>query len=150
MNCPCQSGENYDLCCGRFISHQALAENALLLMRSRFSAYALNELDYLRETWHQQYRPLNLQIDDGIKWLNLIIIDYSSQDIHAEVEFEALMLVNQKVEVLHEKSQFLLENGQWLYTTGEMMQPLTQPFKPGRNDSCPCNSGLKFKRCCGK
>jgi uncharacterized protein len=22
--------------------------------------------------------------------------------------------------------------------------------KPGRNDSCPCGSGLKYKRCCGK
>jgi uncharacterized protein len=22
--------------------------------------------------------------------------------------------------------------------------------RPGRNDSCPCGSGLKFKRCCGR
>ncbi|MBU2644703.1 SEC-C domain-containing protein [bacterium] len=21
--------------------------------------------------------------------------------------------------------------------------------KPGRNDSCPCGSGLKYKKCCG-
>jgi uncharacterized protein len=24
------------------------------------------------------------------------------------------------------------------------------PKKPGRNDPCPCGSGLKYKRCCGK
>ena len=22
--------------------------------------------------------------------------------------------------------------------------------KPGRNDPCPCGSGLKYKKCCGK
>lgn len=27
-------------------------------------------------------------------------------------------------------------------------QPL--PASPGRNDSCPCGSGSKFKRCCGQ
>ncbi|HPX51628.1 MAG TPA: SEC-C metal-binding domain-containing protein [Deltaproteobacteria bacterium] len=22
--------------------------------------------------------------------------------------------------------------------------------KPGRNDPCPCGSGIKYKKCCGK
>ena len=26
----------------------------------------------------------------------------------------------------------------------------TAQKKPGRNDPCPCGSGLKFKRCCGR
>ena len=25
-----------------------------------------------------------------------------------------------------------------------------KPIKVGRNDSCPCNSGRKYKKCCGK
>ena len=29
-------------------------------------------------------------------------------------------------------------------------QPQPEHGKPGRNDPCPCGSGLKFKRCCGK
>jgi len=30
-------------------------------------------------------------------------------------------------------------------------RPLINPFRHvGRNDPCPCGSGLKFKRCCGK
>ena len=150
MNCPCQSGKNYDLCCGRFISHQTVAENAQQLMRSRFSAYALNKLDYLVESWHQDYRPEYLQIDPGIKWLGLDIINYATQGDDATVEFEALLLVDQKVDAMHEKSQFVREQGRWLYATGEMMLPLTKPFEPGRNTNCPCGSGLKFKRCCGK
>ena len=150
MNCPCQSGETYDLCCARFISHQKVAENALQLMRSRYTAYALNKLDYLIESWHQNYRPGELQLDDNIKWLNLEIIQTSTHGDGAMVEFEALLLVDGKVDSLREKSQFVLQQGHWLYTTGEMMSPSRQTYKPGRNESCPCGSGFKFKRCCGK
>lgn len=29
-------------------------------------------------------------------------------------------------------------------------QPRSNPYRDvGRNDPCPCRSGLKFKRCCG-
>jgi SWIM/SEC-C metal-binding protein len=27
--------------------------------------------------------------------------------------------------------------------------PLRHPVKVGRNDPCPCGSGLKYKKCCG-
>jgi uncharacterized protein YecA (UPF0149 family) len=29
-------------------------------------------------------------------------------------------------------------------------EPLRRPPTPGRNDPCPCGSGLKYKRCCGR
>ncbi|MGI6254304.1 MAG: preprotein translocase subunit SecA [Acutalibacter sp.] len=29
-------------------------------------------------------------------------------------------------------------------------QPVKKQKKPGRNDPCPCGSGLKYKKCCGK
>lgn len=29
-------------------------------------------------------------------------------------------------------------------------QPVHKGKKPGRNDPCPCGSGLKYKKCCGK
>jgi len=28
--------------------------------------------------------------------------------------------------------------------------PLKKPKKTGRNDPCPCGSGIKYKKCCGK
>ena len=28
--------------------------------------------------------------------------------------------------------------------------PITRPVAPGRNATCPCGSGLKYKRCCGR
>ncbi len=32
----------------------------------------------------------------------------------------------------------------------EKKQPVRKAHKPGRNDPCPCGSGLKYKKCCGK
>ena len=28
--------------------------------------------------------------------------------------------------------------------------PKTEEKKPGRNDPCPCGSGRKYKKCCGR
>lgn len=149
MNCPCQSGKGYDLCCGRFISHKTLAENAELLMRSRFTAFTLNNNDYILQTWHPDFRPANLQLEKNIKWIKLDILGFSEQDATAIVEFEARLLEAGCVNALHEESRFVRERGRWYYTSGEVMEPSFKPWKPGRNEYCPCGSGKKYKRCCG-
>lgn len=149
MNCPCQSNKEYADCCERFITQQSLPENAEQLMRSRYTAYVFGQRDYLMESWHPAYRPECLQLDDDIRWLGLTIL-HAPQAVSgkAEVEFEARLLESQTVQGLHERSQFVMEQGRWLYTQGEMLKPGFQPWKPGRNESCPCGSGQKFKRCC--
>ncbi|MBT4699861.1 MAG: hypothetical protein HOB79_02200, partial [Rhodospirillaceae bacterium] len=51
----------------------------------------------------------------------------------------------------HERSDFKREQGQWVYTGGQM-NPRGEPRrvqKVGRNEPCPCGSGKKFKKCCG-
>ena len=30
------------------------------------------------------------------------------------------------------------------------MKPIVNPPKIGRNELCPCGSGKKYKKCCGK
>jgi SEC-C motif-containing protein len=117
-------------------------------MRSRYCAYVLDDAEYLSETWHPDFRPPELITDLDVRWINLTIIASDEQDELAMVEFEARLLVNGQVQAMHEKSAFRLERGRWLYTTGEMLTPGFQPWKPGRNESCPCGSGKKFKRCC--
>jgi SEC-C motif-containing protein len=148
MNCPCHSGQLFDQCCGRFISQRELPENALQLMRSRYCAYVLDDAEYLSETWHPDFRPSELITDPDVRWINLTIIASDQQAELAMVEFEARLLVNGQVQAMHEKSAFTLERGRWLYTIGEILTPTFQPWKPGRNESCPCGSGKKFKRCC--
>jgi SEC-C motif domain protein len=150
VNCPCQSGKKYVACCGRFITQQALPENAEQLMRSRYSAYVLKQHDYLLASWQSAQRPAKLVLDDSIRWLGLTIIDAPpAEGAHAIVEFEARMLCAATVEAMHERSHFVLEQGRWLYSNGEMLPPSFQSWKPGRNETCPCGSGKKFKRCCG-
>lgn len=31
-----------------------------------------------------------------------------------------------------------------------LQKPIVKAKQPGRNDSCPCGSGKKYKHCCGK
>ena len=148
MNCPCHSDQNFDQCCGRFISHRMIPENARLLMRSRYSAYVLSERDYLEYTWHSDHRPQQLNLDEDSNWLGLQVISFHPCGDRATVEFEARLLVSGKVDVVHENSHFVRQQGRWLYTSGEQLLPTFQPWSPGRNEACPCGSGKKFKRCC--
>ena len=118
-------------------------------MRSRYSAYVLDDADYLSQTWHRDYRPRKLTIDPGIHYIGLTIIASDQRDAQATVEFEARLLVDGRVEALHEKSRFVRARGRWLYTDGDALAPSFTPWKPARNQDCPCGSGKKFKRCCG-
>ena len=37
------------------------------------------------------------------------------------------------------------------FLRGEIQEPYMNPFAGiGRNDQCPCGSGKKFKKCCGR
>ena len=48
--CPYGLGMPYEACCGRFISAVSSAPTAEALMRSRYSAYVLGRIDYLKAT----------------------------------------------------------------------------------------------------
>ncbi|WP_275423743.1 YchJ family protein, partial [Virgisporangium ochraceum] len=55
LRCPCGGGP-YAACCGP--AHGgAPAATAEALMRSRYSAFALGDADYLLRTWHPTTRP---------------------------------------------------------------------------------------------
>jgi preprotein translocase subunit SecA len=36
------------------------------------------------------------------------------------------------------------------YSDDNVKQPARKESKVGRNDPCPCNSGKKYKKCCGR
>ena len=118
-------------------------------MRSRYSAYARGETDYLLRSWHADFRPASLAPEPDLRWLGLEIVTAEEGRDRARVEFEARFLQQGRVDAIHERSDFVREGGRWLYTRGEMLPPSFVPWKPGRNEACPCGSGRKFKRCCG-
>ena len=56
---------------------------------------------------------------------------------------DSRLAASNRVRQLHERSQFVKENGQWFYTEGEVRSP----FIPKRDQPCWCGSGQKFKQC---
>ena len=117
-------------------------------MRSRYTAHVLGDADYLIDSWHPDFRPARINLDPKIRWIELQVLDHQGSATEARVEFEARMLVNGRVQAMHEYSEFTFEQRRWLYTRGQQLPPSFEPWKPGRNEPCPCGSGRKFKRCC--
>jgi SEC-C motif domain protein len=122
-NCPCASLPlDLNACCGRYFagSLHLLAPTAEALMRSRYSAFVLNRIDYLLATWHTNTRPIVLPAPEpGLKWLGLHVKNYAMQDAtHATVEFIARSKLNGRAHRLHEISRFVREGVHWFYVDG--------------------------------
>jgi SEC-C motif-containing protein len=49
-----------------------------------------------------------------------------------------------------ECSRFRRHDGRWYYVAGtHVREPVRVTAEIGRNDPCPCGSGMKYKRCHG-
>jgi len=138
-SCPCGSGKPFMACCEPVILG-AVAPTAEALMRSRYSAYVLGYWDYIHSSWHPDARPSKVS-PTTTDWLGLTIVKSGSDS----VEFIAGFREGTKIMALHETSRFARVNGHWTYIDG-----VCDVTEAGRNTACPCGSGLKTKRCCGK
>lgn len=115
--CPCGTGRSYVDCCGVLHSGGRTAATAEQLMRSRYSAFAMSDEDYLLRTWHSEHRPSNAGIDATDRWLKLEILATENGGLlqnEGVVEFRAHYAGG----VVHERSKFVRENGQWVYVEG--------------------------------
>jgi len=83
-------------------------------MRSRYTAYALQNAQYLLDSWHASTRPESFHIDPYVQWIRLSIIDAHDD----QVEFVATCRVQGRAHKLHEISRFIFENGFWFYVDG--------------------------------
>ena len=117
--CAC-GGKDYATCCALY--HQGVAApDALVMMRSRYSAYVLKLEDYLLATWHASTRPEKLELlADHSRWLGLEIKrhEVQSPDL-ATVEFVARYKIAGRAYRLHELSRFVREEGRWYYVDGD-------------------------------
>ncbi|WP_319285408.1 YchJ family protein [Pusillimonas sp.] len=124
--CPCGNAAIYEACCGRWHHgpQRLMAPDAEALMRSRYAAFVLDELDYLSDTWHASTRPSSLEANaPGMKWLGLQVRRHERQDAdHATVEFVARSRHNGQASRLHEVSRFVREDGRWFYVDGDFVQ----------------------------
>lgn len=125
-------------------------------MRSRFTAYHLGMVPYLLATWHPSTRPGKLELgEDDIQWTELQIFPLINElplQNHGEVEFKAYYRLANHEGIHHEKSRFCREDDRWYYVDGQIFEPSNNVHnaQTSRNAACPCGSGNKFKRCCGK
>jgi SEC-C motif-containing protein len=120
-NCPCGNPTNYMNCCGKY-HHGTLPENALALMRSRYSAYALHLADYIIETTHPQgYVPSKDEVLLFCKtttFEGLKILKFVDGPKEAYVTFTAYLKQGGKNASFTEESYFVKTNGRWLYKSG--------------------------------
>ncbi len=151
--CPCGSGELFQRCCQPYLDEDALPRSPEQLMRSRYSAFCTGNIDYLIATHH----PSQHKADDrktlantiattewlGLRLLNSAVINEAAG--LGRVEFVAFYQSKGRVEQLHERSEFLRQNGRWFYLKGDFLPPIAL----GRNDPCWCGSGKKVKQCHG-
>lgn len=120
-NCYCGSNENFTNCCEPYIKGTKKVPTAEALMRSRYSAYAVNEVDYLWFTTAPSEREHHtkaaiLEWSKSNHWLKLEIINATAYT----VTFKAYYLDNKLIAQVHyEKSRFVLENENWFYLDGE-------------------------------
>lgn len=157
--CPCGSGVPYASCCEPIINGERSAETAEQLMRARYSAYACMKVDFLFETTHPGHRQGydhkgTKEWAESAEWEGLEIVGSqggATKDTDGKVEFIARYQLKGALREHHESASFKKEKGAWFFTEGAMVRP--KPIsvsKVGRNEPCPCGSGAKYKKCCGK
>lgn len=160
MLCPCGSEQAYSDCCQAIIIAEKLAETPEQLMRSRYSAYANQDADYIYLTYanasqtEQSIEDIR-QWSQQTQWLKLVI-HYASDHLkdlaknnHSQVEFSAFYQHQGQIWHMRERSNFVIEDNAWRYLDGEVSDSLAIA-RPKRNEQCFCGSEKKFKQCCAK
>lgn len=154
MLCPCLSNKPFQSCCGAIISGHSVANSPEELMRSRYSAYATNHADYILKTYAEDKRSEHTvdeieQWSKQCKWRGLIIHEHHFDESKGQVTFSAFYIDDKNLWEMREKSNFIIEDNKWVYLDGEFVESHNHS-KTARNETCPCNSGKKFKQCCGR
>lgn len=159
--CPCGSGRSHAHCCGPFVDGGAEPATAEALMRARYTAHTLADIDYIVRTHDPAGRE---DIDreatrrwaERAEWLGLELLRTEAGgpgDAAGTVEFVAHFRERGERRRHHEVAEFRRdEDGHWRFVDGQPPQPATvrrASPRVGRNDPCPCGSGRKYKKCCG-
>jgi SEC-C motif domain protein len=149
MKCYCGSTKAFDVCCAPFISSQAAATSCEQLMRSRYSAYCHKAIDYIYNTYHHSVQANNPKaalaaFAYNSHFIALQVLCSEQHEQEGYVSFNIKYLQQNMLCEFSERSRFIF-NGEWYYVDGILTE--TAPVKIARNNSCPCNSGKKFKQC---
>ncbi|MBQ2631104.1 MAG: YchJ family protein [Kiritimatiellae bacterium] len=159
--CPCKSGKTFGECCGPIIAGTARAETAEALMRARYASYVTGDVDFLRSSATKEVQKefdeaTSKAWSEAARWHGLEILRTERGghgDTDGVVEFRALYTANGEFCNHHEVSKFVREQDGWKFSDGDLVKEkpeVREGPKIGRNDLCPCGSGRKYKKCCGR
>ena len=164
--CFCGSNDKFSSCCQLFINQtnnqKAFPQTPEQLMRSRFSAYATGNSQYIYDTYAKSSQTSQSvsEINDwsnACVWIALQIWSINNGDITKKksseqfVEFSAFYITDNTLCELRENSRFVLESIkaennndksqalQWRYIDGDIIEHL-ELSKLKRKDLCPCNN----------
>jgi SEC-C motif domain protein len=133
--CPCSSGLKYRECCARYHRGQAEAPDAEALMRSRYSAFALKEVEYLWRTLHPQHPDRARPQEELLRELRVVASQHKYPRLHvldrrppdatgkAQVLFYARVFEKGKDRSFVELSDFRHDGTGWRYLSGEARAP---------------------------
>ncbi len=158
-NCVCGSGKEQTDCCSKYLTGEKVPLTAEELMRSRYYAYTVQDIDYIMTT-HDSDTVGSISRDvlsdwaKYSKWISLEIVSKeqgNENDDKGIVEFIAIYEVDGVINRHHERSLFVKKDGKWYYNSKlPVNETIVNKEVAGRNDPCPCGSGKKYKKCCGK
>jgi SEC-C motif domain protein len=87
-------------------------------MRSRYSAFAVQDAAYLLRTWHSRTRVARIDFDTDQRWTGLDVLattDGGMLHPTGTVEFRAHYNRRGVLGSQHEVSRFVREDGRWVY-----------------------------------
>ena len=90
-------------------------------MRSRYSAFAVGDTEYLRRTWYPSTRPRRLDLDTDRRWTGLVVHATTGGGLFentGEVEFTASYDSPAGSGAQRERSRFVREAGAWFSLDG--------------------------------
>jgi SEC-C motif-containing protein len=114
--CPCGAGPHFNVCCLPLHTGERLADTAEELMRSRYSAYAVGDLDYVWRTWHPRTRPAEVS-PNGVEWTGLEIVDVSDDEVEFRAHYRG---EDRRTGTLHERSRCAVRARRWFYLDGDV------------------------------
>ncbi|MDX2345766.1 MAG: YchJ family metal-binding protein [Legionella sp.] len=129
IDCPCGSKNKYDQCCEPYLTKTQYPKTPEALMRSRYTAYTLANIDYIKKTMRG---PALFGFDEEdakrwaarVTWMGLKVFQASSEkptQNKGYVEFEAKFMENYDLKSIHEKSEFIREKNRWYYVDGTQL-----------------------------
>ena len=130
-SCPCGSLKKYKKCCKPFHDKITFPKTALELMKSRYSAFAVANSDYIIFTTHQNNPDFTtdlkswtndiLNFSKNTRFEKLEILEFIDGDIESFVTFKATLFQKENDISFIEKSRFLKVEEIWLYVDGKFI-----------------------------